>query len=378
MAAPAVQPVQKKIPFRYGTRQRVQLVGLFPVTEGNSLSVELPRVGFLSGIIVQLYGGLIRTAGDTGAFAWSMANLLKRLQVNMNIGAAAIVDISGNGCKTFNETLKMNYGGTMGGQAPFPPVPGALTNQLHNDTLVFEGDATVPNASFPAANEFLMSYYLPIGANSGRNFNMGLLNLQAPQVRCTVDLKMGTKTDVFVDGATLTGTSLTGLTIAIHYIYYEVPNPSRVDLPPLALHRLLEERTPFASFGDLIYTVPQMGTLLRLLHIITTNGLQQYNVTDFRLRVNKTDDVYRYGSTSPSANRFLQRFNYGHTMPEAVLIHEFWNAEEVPASGDFRDAINTESISTLESIITIGNLIPLGVGNNFVDSLREIVQVLQV
>lgn len=377
---------QQMLPFRYNTRQRIQPIGSNPVTlsgnpalnvnAGTRLTYEVPRVGFLAGFFVVLLGGLTRGGADTGAFSQRKFNVLNRLQTNINIGAAAIDDISGYGLYLDNQARWENYsadlGGSATGNALFAVGTADNNEALCADPATWQGSDATPTVG--GHEPFTMQWYVPVAANDGDNFNMGLINAQAPEVRVTLDIQVGQLADLFVAGSTLTNTQLTA-NLLVTYLYYEVPNPQQVMFPPLMMHRCLEERTPFSNTGDITYLVPRQGNLLKLIHNVIINGVNSGQHNLYVIRVNKTDDVYR---ESQDTNRFLSRTRYGHRTPTGSVFHDFWNSEGLPSSGDFRDVIDTEAISTLESVVNINPGAVLGIGNNFLDTEREIIQVLQV
>lgn len=359
---------RQKFPFRGNSRQRIQRVGTFPFTLGGNLSVELPRVGNLAGILIQFASGLTRGGADTGDFSDQMANIIRRIRVNLNIGASQIFDVSGYGVNLLNQMMSFNYSMDGGGDGNASlPAPLSLTA----DPSVWSGLGTNPQANSP----LVFTYWVPIAMNDGLNFNVGLINLQAPEIRCTLDMDFGTIADLFAPGSVIAGTSLSQFTgLSIHYLYYEVPNPDLVDLPPYIVHRVLQERQAIQAVGDQVYTVPRMGQLQRVIHSVQINGLTSNgDVEDLVIRVNKTDDIYRM---TQSVNRWLSRMRYGHKVPRGAFYHDWWRAADLNAAGDFRDVIDTERISTLESLVSIRAGVVLGQGNNFLDTIREFTQKL--
>jgi len=366
---------KQKFPFRGNSRQRIQRVGSYVVQlapGNNRLSIELPRVGYLAGILVQIGGFLSRTAGDTGTFSTQYFNILNRLQLNLNIGASQIFDVSGHGTYLLNQAMSFNYAPDLGGHG----APGAPLLAIA-DPSVWDGQDTIPETD----QDLVFSYWIPIAINDGLNFNVGLINLQAPEIRATLDLTMGSIADLFTPGATLTGTNVTAfggptgqMLAQVSYLYYEVPNPDLVEIPPYIVHRVIQERQAIQATGDQLYTVPRMGQLQRLIHSVQVNGIANTSpVGDLVIRVNKTDEIYRMRS---SVNRFLSRMRYGHTVSQGAFYHDWWRAADLNAAGDFRDVIDSEQISTLESIVSIDPATVLGVGNNFLDSIREFTQRL--
>jgi len=373
-------PNPKLKPFRYNTRRRFQRFGTqtFAGADtflGQQQSYQIPQVGFLAAIICQVDGTVTRAGGDTGTFGGRLFNCVKRLRVSLNLGSASLVDASGYGIYQLNQTLKYNYGPDLGGDGSGPAYPP--NGYLTMDPDVYSGKDAVPETAVP----FLFTYFVPISINLGRNFNLGLVNLQAPEIRANVEVTMTNtlaelfETPIGNPPPVLTGTHFNDVRMRLSYLFFEVPNPDEVNYPPYVVHRLIEDRTPFANTGDVTYQIPRQGTLLRLLqNVICNNRNNAYDWRALTLRVNKTDDIERQSSLD---NRFFSRFNYGHSMPAGMIVWEFYNAEEVPCSGDFRDAIDTESVSTIEFITSIDGGATLGNGNNYIDSLRQIVQVLQ-
>jgi hypothetical protein len=72
----------------------------------------------------------------------------------------------------------------------------------------------------------------------------------------------------------------------------------------------------------------------------------------------------------------MAMMRYGHKIPQAAYYHDWWRAADLNAAGDYRDVIDSEQISTLESIVRISGVQVLGQGNNFLDTIREFTQRL--
>lgn len=350
---PATQA--KLRPFRTGTRQRRAFVNSAAWVAGTTLpSIELPRVGLLSRLIVQLRGVLTLSGAGTltDLGPWSAT---ARLRVNVNIGAAAIVDVSG-----FGAYMATPWFDEVGFR---PDYAGIGTSFTPNGDI-----HAAPVAS--GANTWVLTYPVPISANAGREFELGLINLQAPEVRCTVDLTCGAGADF-----TNNFTSL----VASYFVYeeyYEIPDPRAFALPPLALVRLLEEQQAIVGTGDAIYTVPRQGVLFQLAHRVTLNGARIDNPgwDSASIRFNKTDTVYK---EDRQWKRVQERYQYALQPITGVYYHDYWHAASDVSAGDSRDQIDSEELSTLESIATINSGATLGSNNNFLASVRRIAQILQ-
>lgn len=328
-------------PFRMGTRQRIQNVGSFPLNQANQqINVPFPQVGYIAAIMVRVRGSV--TFSSAGAFAvngpW---NLLRRIQYGINLGNTIIYDTSGFG------NFIMNH-----------------LNQYATNPSSSSKIFSAPTAS--GAQNWDLSYYIPISANNGNNFDAGLINLQAQEVRSTLNLQAGAFADV------ATNISAWNLVVDVSYFYYDVPAPDKVKQPPFVLHRILEDNQPIASLGDNIYIVPRAGTLLRLVHGVIANGARtDGNVANARIRLNRADENY-FVSESMFFN--LHRRRYGQDLPNGYYAWDFWHAQELPATGDLRDAYDLEKVTTFESIVNLPPTVTLGSNNNFLQSIREIVQ----
>lgn len=343
-------PQRQLFPFRAGTRRRRAFVSSVPYAASSTLTPqELPRVGLLSEVFVQ--ARLTVTLSAAGALTdlgpWNAVN---RVQVNANIGAAAIVDLSGYGAYMIQPwTQNAGYR---------PDVGGAGVTAVNADIHA------APVAM--GANTWVLSYFLPIAANDGSQFETGLINLQAPETRVTVNITTG----ALLDPATLV-TATTG-SFFIYYDYYEIPDPNRFKLPPLALVRTLEESQVISAVGDNIYTVPRQGVLLQLAHRVNLNGARSDSWDRALMRFNKTDSVYQ---EDRQWMRAVERRAFCLNPVVGVLYRDFWRANSLNSAGDTRDAIDSEELSTLESIVVVSAGATIGVAS--LSSVRRIVQTLQ-
>lgn len=339
------------LPFRSGTRQRNYKVGTIPyaaATTGTPL--QIPQVGMLSRLIAQLRGTITYSAPGTltDQGPW---NLMSRLQLLTNIGAANVYDVSGYGAFTIMRTL-------MGGWSP---------------ELAGFGASLTPNAdihAFPlsgSAQAFTLTYEIPVGVNDGGNFETGLLNLQAAETRVQLNAQFGALTDP----ASLVTAIVANL--HLYYEYYEIGDLNMFALPPLALSRWLEENQPVGAVGDNVYTVPRMGALANLIHVVTLNGARSDSIDAMAIKFNKTDAVY---TNERQWSRIEERRLYSVLPTVGVYYWDMFNAYGSVNRGDTRDTIDSEALTTLESIVTVSSGATLGSNNNNLKSIRRIFQVL--
>jgi len=342
---------QQKLPFRSGTRQKFYQMNPMVFAAGQTLTQVFPQVGMLSAIFLQVIGTLTYSAAGTLADQGPW-NLLTRLQVLTNIGSAVLVDLSGFGAYLVQQLI--------GGGDYRPDVAGS--------------GASTPSAliySFPLSGTgvaFRLSYILPIGANDGINFDTGLINLQAPQTQVTLSLQCGQLTDA--------ASNITAIaaTISVGYWYYEIPDLSIFELPPLSLVRTLEDQIPVASTGEQVYTVPPMGTILQAVHCLTLNGTRSDSFDYGFVRFNKSDTIY---NVPAGMQRMLERSRYGLNPITGTFFWDFWHAYGEVSQGDVRDAIDTEAISTVDFGMAISSGATLGSNNNNLKTIRRLVQTIQ-
>lgn len=349
MTAPAAQ--RRLLPFRNGTRQRRRKIGTIPfVVSSSGTPLELPKVGYLSKLIFQLRGtidsGAAVTFADLGPW-----NILSRIRVNTNIGQASLVDVSGFGAHVMQRTIWRGW---------TPDSAGV--------------GSTTPNADIhaaPVANALgqavVLTWEVPLSINSGPNFETGLFNLQAPDVRVTIEPVFGALTDY--------GTNVTAAALTLHcYMeFYEVPDPRVFSMPPLAIVRWLEDQQPVTQTGENIYTVPRGGTLLNLAHVVQLNGARSDSVDSLEIKFNKTDSVYL---AERQWHRVIERELYELLPVTGVFYHDWYEAYAEVNRGDVRDAIDSEAITTLDSIVNVTSGAVLGANNNFLKAVRRILQVL--
>lgn len=339
------------LPFRSGTRQRHFKVGTIPYaasTQGNPLNV--PQVGMLSRMVCQQRGTLTYSApgtlADQGPF-----NMLSRLQLLTNIGAANVFDCSGYGAWALIRTLNDDW---------TPETAGLGASLTPNaDIHVFPLSGT--------AQAFCLTYEIPVGINDGANFETGMINLQAPETRVQLVAQFGALTDP----ATLITANVSNL--HVYYEYYEIGDINTFALPPLALSRYLEENQSITAVGDNVYTVPRMGAVANIIHVVTLNGARSDSVDSFALKFNKTDTVY---TDERQWRRVEERRLYSILPTTGLFFWDMFHSYGSVNRGDTRDTIDSEALTTLESVVTVTASATLGSNNNNLKTIRRIFQVL--
>lgn len=341
----------QKYPFTAGTRRRVATVGAYPFTPGGPLpTITLPQVGMLSKIFLKIEGTITQTAAGGTLSPLGYAALMSRIRVNANLGSASIVDASAAGIELSNYW--------------YAPSAGPVRNAYGNAA---------------AANTVSYGLMVPINANDRQLLQVGLVNLQAEQVRVTLDVVAASLASFITAGG---GVLTSALTLYVAYEYWDVPDPRVYQLPPATLCRLLEEQQNIANVGDQIYVMPRLGTLVQMSeYFVFGNAMASLlaptpQVNQFRIRVNKADTWATYDTRFAEMEE-QQFYNSaaGSFMRPGVRTWDFFHSEQQTRNMGSRDLINTEQITTLEFIATIDpSVVP---GANYTRNLvRRVLQRL--
>jgi hypothetical protein len=340
------------LPFRSGTRQKYYQMNPMTYGAGQTLTQIFPQTGMLSMLFLQVVGTITYSApgalSDKGPW-----NLLSRIQIITNIGSAVLVDLSGFGAYLVQQLIGSgNYR---------PDTAGAGSTTPSSLVYAFPLSGT--------AQAFRLSYIIPIAANDGINFDTGLINLQAPQTQVTLSVQCGQ----LLDPATLV-TAIVA-TINVGYWYYEVPDLSTFMLPSQSLVRTLETNLIIGTTGEQPYTLPQMGTILQNINVLTLNGARSDSMDYGFVRFNKSDTIY---NIPLGMQRMLERQRYGLNPIVGTFFWDFWHAYGQVSEGDVRDAIDSEAIATLDIGVAVSSGASLGSNNNSMTTISRLVQTIQV
>lgn len=366
----------QKLPFRYGTVRRRINIGNFTLTPGTQLpAVVIPQVGMLSRVLFDVEGSY--TAAVAPLVVSNLDGfdaIFARAQITLNNGSANVVDLSGIGVRVINENINT-----------------ALPIKKGSPVGVGNVNATQMPLAL-GASTFSYKGFLPVNANQRRQFEMGLLNLQAPELRATINLSFNPLSQIFTVPGNAT---LFAASINLSYEYYEIPDLSRYQLPPLTLVRSIEEApAAIAATGVQTYQLPRLGTMIEYHGVLVLNLLYANaftNLTQFAVRYNKTDvqyDVFTadwetyeaelYGisvevlqAPTPTAATPTTAW----AMDPNVITFNLWAAGDTAINGgDFRDAIDTEENTTTEILITVKAGTALNAGKDNLFHVRRVVQ----
>ena len=341
-------PEQRQLlPFRYNTRQREKLIANAQSLTGLGAEgkVTLPRVGLANALIFTLNATVNLTAG--GAFAalgpWS---LVDRFRVDLNLGNMNLVDTTGYGMYLLNQRIARNF------------APDGNTDWTPTATQFAAGVAM-------GNNTWKLQWIIPLSANFGSEFDTGLIVLQAPEVQVDFSVRL---TNAGANVVTNFNT-LTNVTFDLDLVYFEVPDPNFVQLPPGQVVRTVEISKPFAATGLVDYTIERQGQLMQLISYIIANGVRTDGIDFMQFIANINDTIYQW---KPDKLRMLEAFYYSLPLQTGNFGLDLWHARENPSSGDDRDIVDTEVLTTLQWQAIISSGTAIGSGNNFFNTVRRI------
>lgn len=338
-------------PFRMGTVKRRIPIGSYAVTLGGSIpAIQIPQVGMLSRVLVDVEGTYTKANSSGTNLLDGYDALLGRAQIMLNNGSANIVDVSGVGFNIHNRGL-----------SPALPIKRGLVTTAGAQAFTYKG-------------------ILSVNANQRRQFEMGLINLQAPELRATINLTFNPIASIFATPADVTNFLATAY---VSYEYYEIPDLNTFAMPPLTIVRTIEE-APIAitATGDNLYQLPRLGTMVDFNVVLVLNNLYANvisNLTEFKLRYNKSDVQYDV-LIGDEETYEAENFGIGQGPSRTFLFDQalswnLWSAgDRAWNGGDFRDAIDTEENTTTELIPTVKAGTSFNAGKDNFFYVRRVVQ----
>lgn len=342
-------PEQSAIPFRAGSRQRkrkVQSTQSFATPNlSASTSFRLDKIGMLNYLVLFIRATVNLSAA--GAFAtlgpWS---IVKRIRVDLNLSNMNLVDYDGHMCYEMGRLLFRSF--ALDGGGNYTP-----------NANVFSAPVAMGD------NLWVIPYLIPISANPGSDYDTGLINLQAPEVQCTVTVDLASAGADFVTNFS----TLTLATADLYQCYFTSLDPRAVILPLGQVVRSVQQTQPVVATGENTITVERQGKLLQTLARLRANGSRSDAIDNLQIVANINDTMY---DEERRYNKLEYEKDFSMPSNTGIFVKDFWHARESPSSGDGRDLINLEVLTTFQEKLFITAGTTLGSGNNFYDLGRRI------
>ena len=334
-------------PFRFNTRERKLPVGsiAYPTGGGDGVPLNIQPIGLLAKLYCIVEATVTFSSATTYA-KFGPWGLIKRLRVSLNNASQDICDLSGWSLFKVNSVIRK-------------------VNKIDETAGLDSSLYAAPTSG--SSQSLRLAFEVPLNQSNGMNFEAGLLNLQAPEVQATINLTWASATSEI-------GSNISSFAATAYFYshYFEVPDPTQVEIPPVVLHKWVEQTQPVSQTGENIYTVPRAGRMSRLLHTLILNGARDDSYDYAQIRAQQSDTLYKRDKREI---KLAHRSNYGVPLPTGVIAHDLSQAYGYCEETDGRDFIDTERLTTLESVIFVSSSATLGTGNNQLISVREILQM---
>lgn len=339
------------------TRQNFRLAGAINYAASQQAQLALPRVGYLSKLVIHVTGNMQITPG-TGSAALSSKgpwSLLRRIRYAIGSGTE-IFNTSGWGAYNVNRMLKLQFQNNNGETSP------GYEAQIYRAGVA------------SGANAWDFFIIIPLVPNDRDLF--GLILLQAEGVITNLYLDWNSGGGAVTDFPVILTGDATAVFTGRADVWMEtftVPALVQDQAPLDRVHQVVERVDPISGTGDTTIKLLEENVYLRVLHSIELNGaLNTVDVESLRFRYNLTDVPYDYDRQT---KLFMQRYEQTKDMPLGTYYWDFFN-QGYPNYGGDRDMINASGLAELESIIRIGSGATLGSNNNLVRTITQ--QLVQV
>ena len=297
-----------------GTTRR-KVIQLPPITRpvggGQGAIVNLPRVGLLSAIYLNITGAVSGTLSAPNAFGF--ASVIQNVNVAINSGIS-LFSMSGQG---YNYLLR-----------PYQDL----------------GDDPVPQStarSAVTATTFNLDMIIPIAMNP--RDALGLIMLQSEQTLLTLQVTF------LPDASVATGATVTA-TVTPYAIWFTVPANEK-DWPNLGIaHQILEEQTTVPATGQFTYNWQRGNIYLQTVHGLGFGASGADSFSHAQLRVNQSD--YIYDDDTAFFGLESNYFTIGQTRLPGVLPFNLIGTAGFGAFDATRDTIDSSQLTDLATVLT--------------------------
>lgn len=155
-------------------------------------------------------------------------------------------------------------------------------------------------------------------------------------------------------------TSLTLTNVALHQVYFSSLDPRAVILPMGQVVRTVQFTQPVVATGENTYTVERQGKLMNTLIRFLANGTRSDAIDRVQVVANINDTMY---DETGDFNSFEYERDYSMPRPTGIFYRDYWHARENPGSGDARDLVSLEILTTFQQkiFVTAGTVLTPGV-----------------
>ena len=348
--------------FNRATRPSLQNFGNMTFTSDGSDIMQLPQVGFLSELLVNVTVNLTTNA-FTGTVTAGTASkispysLIKQIVLRTNDGSE-LYRTSGSDNYIIQRLQRTQYD------------PLNLPTGL-GITTANEAVTKLPGA-FAVSTAYVLRFTLRIPVAWNKSLQAGLILLQNPTTRLSLELQFGNSKDMLVSSDGSLAPTVFTATITVTGSVFQVPR-SEADYPSVAYaHRWISEQNAWTNARN-EYKPPLADEYLSLTQsFFNTASLTRpdpaANITQMQLRYAQSQVPY-----SLPVGAFLakqQEYFGGLQLPDGVFHWSFTDQFGLPEIGGRRDTIDTDKLTDMAVITDWGSLALSG--SPVVVSIREV------
>lgn len=330
--------------FNANTRQSWIQMNPFPFVAGGVLSQQLTQVGFLSRIIVPITVNF--TTASTGTYANSLGNpptpygFVRRLRLITNEGQE-LHSTSGYGNYLRTQIMRT---------ALDPRNPVSSFNSTNTAAAVYN----IP-ASYTTSTAYTITFYMYVDVAWTDSLYQGLIFLQNPTNRLSLEITWGDATTLLTLGGTTPSITVNSVLCSPYMEMFNVPQDPR-NWPSLSFaHMVIEDSTNnINGTGDIVYRPILGNQYLSVISAFTNNNANMVpaNFSLKRITYQGTQNAY---SITPTNQLIIQRMRYAHDLPDGVFVDDFRMGVGLPELPSTRDAIATANVTDFQMITTIGS-----------------------
>jgi hypothetical protein len=356
--------------FNRATRAAKLVQPSMSFVDSSPVQQDLPTTGYLGAISLLLKGTITYSSGTVTQKAYPLApyGLIRRIRLVTNEGAE-VWNTTGWGAYLYNACIRtgLDFGtnhadvNTTGGSDPF--------------SQYYVATGTISDT---AAHTFRAFLRLPI---SWGDMNLtGLLLLQNPNVKFTLEITWGTFTDVW---STASNGTFSNVTITPSVELFHLPADQHDDPDLLFAKTVIEERKDVVSSGgDFVYNPILGNTYNRVIMEFVNNQstvapFYSSDITALKASYAQSQVVYNESSDIHLAD---QRRWYGRDLPSGVFVHDWTMGNGLPEIPSGRDTFDTSEITDMQLAATIVAGSSMGAGSLASGSYARIIkeQLVQI
>lgn len=347
-----------KKPFRHGARHREAPIGTIAYESGAEKSLKLKNVGFVNHLVCHLEADYTVSSTAPTVHEDGLFNLIKSVEVQINISAANPVKLSGYALKLLNTVDRYGFRPDLAGVGKVTP-----QSSLYAVPIATSG-----------TNKWRLSFIVPIGLNTHREADIGCLPMFARGLQADFVVNWNPLTSVVSGG---TSPAIANCKMYVEQSYFEMPDPAKVAMPSFFVVKRVSQVQGSVLAGDNIVNIPQEGRLLALGHVLRVNGSRDDNIDEHRITINENDTPIRQ---TLRTNRLKNRRELGVDMETGTILQNFMAADNHTFSGSAHESFDAGRIATLDSILVVNSAASLSSNPslNSIETIRTLIQPLVV